>query len=289
MQYDSLSADLRQWLQTSIAEGHGRDALLRSLHEAGYQAAFARQAVELALARHGRAGAPGEATPAPARLPASALLAESHNAIDTADRRVELLFVLDAPRVVLFGNLLSADECDAMVEASRRKLQRSTVVNQKTGAYDVHPDRTSSGAYFARGETELVARIERRIADLTGVPVDHGEPLQILHYPPSAEYRPHWDYFDPAHPGSAKLLEKGGQRVATLVIYLNDVTAGGATTFPQVGIDVLPRKGNAVYFAYATDDGQVDPRTLHGGSPVVEGEKWIATKWLRQRAYMDAR
>ena len=175
-----------------------------------------------------------------------------------------------------------------MVAASRRKLQRSTVVNEKTGAYDVHPDRTSSGTHFERAENELVARIERRISELLGVPVENGEPIQILHYTPGAEYRPHWDYFDPAHPGNEKVLAMGGQRVATLVMYLNDVESGGSTVFPDVGIDVLPRKGNAVYFAYTTVDGQLDRRTLHGGSPVVAGEKWIATKWLRERAYAPA-
>jgi len=83
-------------------------------------------------------------------------------------------------------------------------------------------------------------------------------------------------------------MATGGQRVATLVMYLNDVEAGGSTVFPSIGLDVLPRKGSAVYFAYTSDAGETDPRTLHGGSPVTAGEKWIATKWLRQRRYGGA-
>jgi prolyl 4-hydroxylase len=81
------------------------------------------------------------------------------------------------------------------------------------------------------------------------------------------------------------MLAMGGQRISTLIMYLNDVPAGGSTVFPEVGLDVLPRKGNALYFAYATEDGQLDRRSLHGGSPVGAGEKWIATKWIRQRPY----
>jgi prolyl 4-hydroxylase len=68
-------------------------------------------------------------------------------------------------------------------------------------------------------------------------------------------------------------------------MYLNDVEAGGSTVFPEVGLDVLPRRGNAVYFAYTTEQGELDARSLHGGSPVSAGEKWIATKWFRQRPY----
>ena len=299
MQFESLAVDLRHWLRENIERGFGREALVQSLRAAGHPPKFARQAVDLALARAGRrlaasrrpaatavaTPAPiadGGATPAPS---ASQIIAEAGNAIETSDRTVNILFALNAPRVVLFDGLLSADECDKMIRLSRDKLQRSTVVNAATGDYDVHPDRTSRGTHFQRGENPLVRRIERRIGELIGHPVEHGEPIQILHYTPGAEYRPHFDFFDPGLEGNDKVLAMGGQRVATLVMYLNDVEAGGSTVFPDLGLDVLPRRGNAVFFAYCTEDGQLDRRTLHGGSAVARGEKWIATKWLRQQPY----
>lgn len=286
MQFESLAADLQQWLKTSIEQGHGREALVQSLRAAGYQPNVAREAVELALAKFAPANAAGETAPEPpAALDTTTILAQSPNAIETSDRKVDILFALNAPRIVLFGGLLSDEECDELIALSRRKLTRSTVVNPERGSYDPHPDRTSSGTHFERGENELIRRIESRIAELISCPVERGEPIQILHYTPGAEYKPHFDFFDPAYPGNEKVLAMGGQRVATLVMYLNDVVAGGSTVFPEVGLDVLPRKGNAVYFAYTTEDGQLDRRTLHGGSPVAEGEKWIATKWLRQRDY----
>ena len=218
--------------------------------------------------------------------PLSTQLAEMPNGLDTPDRTVEMLFVIESPRVVLFGNLLSDEECDLLVSLSRDKLQRSSVVNASTGAYDIHPHRTSSGTYFKRGENELLQRIERRISELVDWPVEHGEPIQVLHYEPGGEYKPHYDYFDPAHPGNQEVLAQGGQRIATLIMYLNNVSRGGSTVFPEIGLDVLPRKGHAVYFAYCDDAGTLDVRTLHGGSPVGSGEKWIATKWFRQHPYV---
>jgi prolyl 4-hydroxylase len=212
-------------------------------------------------------------------------LAQTPNAFATSDREVSMLFALAAPRVILFGGLLAPEECDQLIELSRGKLARSSVVNAATGSYDVHPHRTSAGTHFARGENELIRRIEARISELVEIPVERGEPLQILHYQPGGEYKPHFDYFDPAQPGNEAVLKHGGQRVATLVMYLNDVEAGGSTVFPEVGLDVLPRRGHAVYFAYTTEEGQLDKRSLHGGSPVGAGEKWIATKWFRQRDY----
>lgn len=308
MRYESLAPDLKAWLKDNIERGFQPDALVQSLRAAGYQPKFARQAVELAFAKNpvpamaavavavdgatdspvqhkAQADQPRTAGASEEPLTASQIIAQSANVIATSDRNVSILLTLNAPRVVLFGGLLSDRECDELVEMSAKKLQRSTVVNAATGEYDVHPDRTSQGTHYTRGENALIRKIEARISELLSCPVDHGEPIQILHYTPGAEYKPHFDFFDPSFEGNDKVLAMGGQRVATLIMYLNDVEAGGSTVFPDIGLDVLPKKGSALYFAYATEDGQLDRRTLHGGSPVARGKKWIATKWLRERPY----
>jgi prolyl 4-hydroxylase len=156
-------------------------------------------------------------------------------------------------------------------------------VQTQTGGEELNPDRTSEGMFFRRGETELIARIEARIARLVNWPVDHGEGMQVLHYGTGAQYKPHYDYFDPAQPGTASILRRGGQRVATLVMYLSEPARGGGTTFPDVGLEVAPVRGNAVFFSY--DRPHPATGTLHGGAPVVDGEKWVATKWLRERVF----
>jgi prolyl 4-hydroxylase len=105
----------------------------------------------------------------------------------------------------------------------------------------------------------------------------------VLRYRPGAEYRPHHDYFDPGQPGTAAVLARGGQRLATLVMYLDTPAGGGATSFPDIGLEVAPVKGHAVFFSY--DRPHASTRTLHGGAPVLAGEKWVATKWLRERRF----
>ena len=81
------------------------------------------------------------------------------------------------------------------------------------------------------------------------------------------------------------MLGSGGQRVATLVMYLHEPEEGGDTYFPEIELSVRPRRGSAVYFEYHNERGQLDARCLHAGTPVLRGHKWIATKWLRQRPY----
>jgi prolyl 4-hydroxylase len=300
MKFEQLQPDLRNWFRDMIGRRTPREEMLRALLAAGYKKRIAEDAVVAACKAIPAPGPDPEpaAAPVPAARDSAATtaavggvesfsdqLAKSPNAFATADREVAMVFALAAPRIILFANLLGPEECDELIALSRGKLARSNVVNADTGRYDVHPHRTSSGTYFARGENDLIRRLEHRISELVQLPVERGEPLQILHYLPGGEYRPHFDYFDPAQPGNEQVLREGGQRVATLVMYLNDVEAGGSTVFPQVGLDVLPRRGNAVYFAYCTEQGELDARSLHGGSPVSAGEKWIATKWFRQRTY----
>jgi prolyl 4-hydroxylase len=196
------------------------------------------------------------------------------------DRDIKVLMTVAHPRVILFGGLLSNNECDELVALSRARMTASQVVDSATGGEVAHEGRTSSGFGFHRGATPLIDRIERRIATLLKWPLEQGEGLQILRYRVGQEYRPHHDYMDPALPGAAAFLARGGQRVASLVMYLNTPHGGGATNFPEVGLEVAAVKGNAVFFSY--DRPHPSTKSLHGGMPVLEGEKWVATKWLRE-------
>jgi len=204
--------------------------------------------------------------------------------IDLGDAVVDVLFTLKLPRLAVFSNFCSAAECDALIEAARPHMQRSRTVQTLTGGEELNADRTSNGMFFRRGEIELVARLEARMARLLNWPVENGEGLQVLQYGVGAQYRPHYDYFDPSQAGTPRILQRGGQRLGTMLIYLSNPVRGGATTFPDAGLDVMPQHGHAVFFGY--DRSQPSTKTLHGGAPVLEGEKWVATKWLREREFV---
>ncbi|MFC6631986.1 2OG-Fe(II) oxygenase [Microbulbifer taiwanensis] len=277
MEFEQLEPDLQEWIRDAVRRGLQAQAIVDTLLSAGYPQRVSDAVDQYFLGRQGESRAAPPLRCSLSRWQASTL--------STSDREVQILLQLRKPRVALFGNLLSERECDELIALSRPRIKPSRVVNRDSGSRDIHPQRTSSGAYFRCGATSLIQRIERRISDLLSVPVSRGEGLQVLNYLPGAEYKPHYDYFDPDSPGFEKVLKKGGQRFATLIIYLNDVQAGGSTTFPEVGLDILPRKGHGLFFSYCDAAGNLDELTLHGGSPVVAGEKWIATKWLRLGDY----
>lgn len=283
----TLDAVLRAWIHTNLDRGCTPDSMVDAMVLAGHEREFAKVVVPIVLADRRGAPLPGAAEVAsrdPVPVP-EPLVVASASFVETHDRRVQVVMAVTRPRVIVFRGVLSDDECDELVRLSAAKLERSRIVDPATGAESEHAERTSDGTYFQVEENPLVARIDRRVAELMGWPVENGEGLQILHYRVGGEYKPHFDYFNPSDPGSAPHVAKGGNRVATLVIYLSDVDQGGATIFPDAGLSVTPVKGNAVFFSY--DTPAPSSLTLHGGAPVERGEKWIATKWVRERAYTD--
>ena len=218
-----------QWLQSQRAAGFDAPALYQALRDSGWAHDVACRLVGLQPGFTSAAASAPVASPTASRPVPWPVGAGELNTLDAGDRRVAALAVMREPNVVVLGGLLDPQECQALIEAARPRLSRSLTVSVKTGGEEENADRTSQGMFFERGESELIARIEARIAHLVGWPADHGEGLQILRYGPGAEYKPHYDYFDPHEPGTPSILERGGQRVATLVIYLNEPEAGGGT------------------------------------------------------------
>ena len=273
---------LRKWIVEQAHAGIGAESVLKAMIASGWNEDVAVDAMEETLRGHLENQARAQGLPAAVAVP-DPQLDESPLYIDAGDRRVTVLQAMYSPRVVVFGDLLSDEECEQLIALAKPRLARSLTVATKTGGEEVNADRTSNGMFFQRGENELVRRIEQRIARLVNWPEENGEGLQILQYGPGAEYKPHYDYFDPSEPGTPTILRRGGQRVGTLVMYLAEPEKGGGTVFPDVHMEVAPKRGNAVFFSY--ERAHPSTRTLHGGSPVLQGEKWIATKWLRERRF----
>lgn len=277
---DVLPQEWREWISRNLERGCNPAEMAALMIKDG---GFTANVASAAITRQAQAaGLTPVAELKPVHRPE---IDTSHNSLQLPDRQVKILMNAEQPRVVLLGNLLSDEECDALCAYVEDRMTPSPVVDAVAGSNAIHKDRTSKGAMMQRGETELVSRLEARLAALTGWPVENGEGLQVLRYEAGHEYRAHFDWFDPDQSGPAKHLAHGGQRMASIVMYLNDVEQGGGTAFPAVGLQTQPGKGCAVFFANVDPFGVPDKLSLHAGMPVISGVKMIATKWLRERRY----
>jgi len=302
MSLQLLKPEWQHWVRENVARGCTPASMQELLQQGGHGAELAAQAIAEAQA----AQEPGRAQPSALALLAAKAQEQSplmpgavqgpslrplldlrSNSLRAPDgQQVRIAAVLDHPHIVLFEQMLRPEECEQLMAMAESRLSRSTVVDEQLGEARAHEARTSAGAWFQRGEFDLLSRIEARLAALLQWPVERGEGMQVLRYGVGGEYRAHFDYFNPNLPGSQRHLQSGGQRVGTCILYLDEVEAGGGTRFPSLGFEVRPRRGAALYFASVDAQGVEDPASLHAGVPVIAGVKYIATKWLRQRPYL---
>ncbi|MCL7027399.1 hypothetical protein MKW94_027980 [Papaver nudicaule] len=225
---------------------------------------------------------------------------KKRNSDGLGERRDQWMEVISwEPRAYVYHNFLSEEECKYLIDLAKPHMEKSTVVDSETGKSKDSRVRTSSGTFLKRGQDKIIRSIEKRIADFTFIPETHGEGLQILHYEVGQKYEPHYDYFlDNFN------TKNGGQRIATVLMYLSDVEEGGETVFPAAkgnissvpwwnelsecgkkGLSVKPRMGDALLFWSMRPDASLDPSSLHGGCPVISGNKWSSTKWIHVDEY----
>ncbi|CAM8996697.1 unnamed protein product [Rhodiola kirilowii] len=200
------------------------------------------------------------------------------------------------PRAFVYDGFLSDEECDHLISLAKSELKRSAVADNVSGKSKLSEVRTSSGMFISKAKDPIVAGIEKRIAAWTFLPIENGEDIQVLRYEHGQKYDPHYDYFT-----DKVNIARGGHRIATVLMYLTNVVKGGETVFPSAevparrkahpqdedlsecgknGVAVRPKRGDALLFFSLHPDATPDPMSLHAGCPVIEGEKFSATKWI---------
>jgi prolyl 4-hydroxylase len=287
-----LTPELKNWILHNLDRGCAPEQLIRGMIEQRFDPGIARGLVE--AFQHSRgSGIPIEgdtltlntATPAyreePSRMPVG-------NYIQTSDRRISVITRLTRPVMTILDGVLSPAECEQLIALAAPRLVPSTVVDPRSGEDRVAAHRDSMGMFFRLLETPFIAALDRRIATLMGAPPEHGEGLQAVRYGPGTKAAPHFDFLMPSNAANERSIARSGQRISTLVVYLNEVEHGGETVFPEIGLSVAPYPGRAVYFEYCNTLGQLDFRSLHAGAPVGTGVKWVLTKWIRQRRFVSA-
>jgi prolyl 4-hydroxylase len=180
------------------------------------------------------------------------------------------------PYLLRFHGLFSAVECAWLCAAAGPMLAASVVVDAATGAQRPDPVRRCDTAGFTLPlENPAVHALNRRLAAASGTAPEQGEPLQVLRYRPGGEYRAHLDAIPGFH----------NQRAMTMLVWLNDGYEGGETVFPAARLTLRGAPGDAILFANVDSEGRPDPAAAHAGLPVRSGEKWLASRWIRQRTF----
>lgn len=200
-------------------------------------------------------------------------------------RNVNRQILSSSPPITVFNAVLDVADCAYLIFAARQHLQRADVIDPTSERGEMVSDvRTNLSTFLPFGLVDIISRyVELKIVHETGENLARSEPMSILCYSRGEYYKPHVDYFNPNLTVSKGLMENGGQRTASAITYLCEPSLGGGTSFPRLGLTSQATLGNSLWFRNCRDDGQIDDRTLHAGDTVVRGEKWVMTKWFRER------
>lgn len=193
----------------------------------------------------------------------------------------------DDPLVYVFEDFLDDLEVEQLLAAAEPKLKQALVSSAKSG---VESDgRSGSNCWVAHGYNAVIEELSLRVAAVVGVPLENAESLQVIYYSESQQYAPHFDAWDAATERGQRCMRKGGQRMITCLFYLNDVAEGGSTIFPKLDMEVRAKKGRMLLFHNCHAGSTVrHPDSLHGGMPVLKGEKWACNFWFREKVYQVA-
>lgn len=185
------------------------------------------------------------------------------------------------PRIVLFRDIMYDSEIEVIRRLATPRLKRATVQNFKTGQLETANYRISKSAWLNEGEDEVVARVARRVEDMTGLSTRTAEELQVVNYGIGGHYEPHLDFARKEETNAFKSLGTGN-RIATVLFYMSDVAQGGATVFPGLKVALWPEKGTAAVWMNLLKSGNGDFSTRHAACPVLAGSKWVSNKWLHE-------
>jgi len=193
--------------------------------------------------------------------------------------------VLEDPRVRIAEDVLSGWECDYVIARAQPLLQPAATSESIEAGREESDYRTNSGAKFWTQQQDLIiSMVDRKMALAAETPVDFAEDLVVLNYKEDERYYPHCDSFLPELSEQAAEIERKGQRIRTCLVYLNDEFEGGETHFLHPEKKIRCKAGTSLIFENVTEEGDVDEHSVHEGLPVSSGQKWLASKWIRDKS-----
>lgn len=195
-----------------------------------------------------------------------------------------LAMQFEAPRLGVIKNFLPRSFCSWMIDAARDRLSRVQVLDRETGRAETTAGRSNTAVGFGFTNSDLIVQlIDARIAAAVGSPVRNGEPTNVLHYSLGEEFGFHYDFFE--GPSFASEITDYGQRATTVLIYLNDDYEGAETDFPLLNWRFKGGTGDALVFWNVSPHGRLEHKSMHAGLPPTRGEKWLLSKWLRDKEH----
>ncbi|CAH3038026.1 unnamed protein product [Porites lobata] len=186
------------------------------------------------------------------------------------------------PDIYLLHDIIRDSDIEFIKNLAAPRLQRASITNGKTGNLEYADYRISKSGWLEDYEGEVIERLSLKLEAVTGLSTAriHSEALQVVNYGIAGQFEPHVDH---AMNNKSAILRMGmGNRIATVLIYMTDVEAGGSTVFLDAKTIIKPQKGTAAFWYNLLKSGEPDASTRHAACPVIVGTKWVCNKWIHE-------
>lgn len=192
---------------------------------------------------------------------------------------------IDEPYIepIIYDNFITQNDAEYIIKQSENSFRDSEIVGDK-----INTNIRKSQTHWINKNTDPIAKkIIEKVCEITKMPFENAEDLQVVKYKPNGFYNQHHDACCDNVKECHEFVKRGGQRIVTMVIYLNDGFEGGSTKFPTLGKEYKPSKtGGILFFPTEKNGKKCHPKSLHAGTPVIKGEKYIANVWIRERKFV---
>lgn len=191
------------------------------------------------------------------------------------------------PNICYYDNFITDEECEFIINVSKPHMKRAGVSDDSI-KLETYKGRTNKSHWIPLDKYEIMKKMCIRIAIKIGVKFKQFESFQVIHYSVGDEYKYHYDAYDKNSDKYDKYCSERGNRLITVLCYINDVEEGGGTGFDMIEgrIDPLivqPVKGRMVVFQNVNEDGSLHQQSRHAGLPIISGEKWAFNLWVREK------
>lgn len=166
----------------------------------------------------------------------------NYQQIDINYQNVQM--VCENPPIYIIDDFLSKSQCQALIQCSSDHMILAPVVGKGNG--EVSNARTSSTCFLLREDCPSIVDNVSRL--LLNKPISHIELPQVGRYNANEEYQNHYDAFDMSTEDGRRFALNGGQRICTVLVYLNTVLDGGQTNFPNANMKFQPKEGEVEWF-----------------------------------------
>lgn len=259
--FKEFDLDWKNWIHTNLSKGCSYRQIEAILQENGFNPDAITWELQQAL-----------------EVPSPTSSEGYYQALDRLNISSAQRIKTDKAVVFTLDEFLSVQECEQLIALIEANCRPSTITN----AAEVDKKfRTSQTCDLSLQHDTLTMEVDRRIADFLNLDLTHSEGLQGQYYEVGNQFKLHTDYFQPGSNEYKVHASERGQRTWTWMVYLNEVKAGGNTTFPHLDLSVMPKPGLALFWDNLKPNGAVNSLTAHAAEPVREGAKFVLTKWFR--------